>query len=50
MKTIEVIRVLTIVAFVLKSKVSMAQLDYVYIDNNKDSDTDLFAGSNDGQE
>ena len=50
MKTIEVIRVLTIVAFVLKSTVSMAQPDSVYIDNNTDSDTVLFAGSNEVQE
>lgn len=50
MKTIEVIRVLTTVAFVLKSTVSMAQPDSVYIDNNTDSDTVLFAGSNEVQE
>ena len=50
MKTIEVIRVLTIVAFVLKSTVSMAQPDSVYIDNNTDSDTVLFARSNEVQE
>lgn len=28
----------------------MAQPDYVYIDNNTDSDTVLFAGSNEVQE
>ena len=39
MKTIEVIRVLTIVAFVLKSTVSMAQPEILFIYNNTDSDT-----------